>query len=378
MNSEQTLEATNQFTGLQQALEQVLILQDQYSAQNTESMQMRGTIIRDVIPAALRRILFRPNSGNHGGLLVTGRDAIGNKSKVPWTRVYRSKYSPNPREGWYAVYLFALDGSAAFLSLNQGTLNWTEDGQLNPKPNRDILRNVVWAREILADQIGQNSDLVTTIQLRDPGDRSPGSGYERGNVCAIRYTRGSVPSSDILATDLTKIVSLLDQLYRYQDVEISPASYQIFMVDPDLEIPDVISSQGHRAGGEYLINYEEKLLVWKYRSYLKEQGVNSAYILFPNPIDRSLPPLKNDIWVPDRNQLIEAKEEPTRENVRMVIGQIADYYRTAPQNCLVGALFNNRPHDDLLNLLESQKITGIWQYGDGRFADNQGGLFTNG
>ena len=75
--------------------------------------------------------------------------------------------------------------------------------------------------------------------------------------------------------------------------------------------------------------------------------------------------------------MIEAKAEPTRENVRMVIGQIADYRRKVP-GCLVGALFNGCPDDDLLNLLESQGIVGIWKEGDGGFVDSQGGLFING
>ena len=81
--------------------------------------------------------------------------------------------------------------------------------------------------------------------------------------------------------------------------------------------------------------------------------------------------------MPAKKQLIEAKAEPSRENVRMVIGQIADYCRMAPQGCLASALFNGCPDDDLLNLLKSQEIVGIWKEDEDGFVDSQGGRFIN-
>ena len=49
---------------------------------------------------------FQATVTNVDDLSVTGRDATGPKSEIPWVRLYSRSLSPNPQNGWYAVYLF--------------------------------------------------------------------------------------------------------------------------------------------------------------------------------------------------------------------------------------------------------------------------------
>src|ERR1017187_10324627 len=100
---------------LQDSLKSVLTLQGDWSAENTPPMQERGVLIRNGIPAFLEPLALKR------GMMVEGSDGAGRKNRVPWVRIYDPRFSPSPMEGWYVVFLIAADGSAVFLSLNQGT-----------------------------------------------------------------------------------------------------------------------------------------------------------------------------------------------------------------------------------------------------------------
>ena len=90
--------------------------------------------------------------------------------------------------------------------------------------------------------------------------------------------------------------------------------------------------------------------------------------------------LRTDIFNWTRNQLIEAKASTTRRDIRMAIGQLADYAhilrrtgsleRTPDRAVLLVA----KPEQDLIDLLASEGINVIWQEGDS-FADNAKSAF---
>ena len=75
-----------------------------------------------------------------------------------------------------------------------------------------------------------------------------------------------------------------------------------------------------------------------------------------------------------RDQLIEAKAGSTRNEVRMAIGQLADYGRFANPETRTAVLLDVKPHPDLLVLLETQGIAAVWREDKG-FADNADGKF---
>jgi hypothetical protein len=85
--------------------------------------------------------------------------------------------------------------------------------------------------------------------------------------------------------------------------------------------------------------------------------------------------LRNDIFVADRNQLVEAKSGDRRELVRMAIGQIFDYrYCMAldasyPGEPDVATLLPTRPRNTILELLDHLGIGVVWR-DDDEFDDN--------
>ena len=108
-------------SSLQGVLESVLRLQAEWSRDITPPMRERGRQVRELGPAAIKRLITGDGYAAVPDLAVRGGDGAGSRAKVPWIRVYSESRSPAPTVGWYATYLFAADGSVAYLSLNQGT-----------------------------------------------------------------------------------------------------------------------------------------------------------------------------------------------------------------------------------------------------------------
>ncbi|MGA4732043.1 MrcB family domain-containing protein [Micromonospora taraxaci] len=194
---------------LSHLFEEILQLQLGWSRANTPEMQRRGVLVRQEGPALVRaqlEALFREPPFD---LEVEGRDGTGLKTRVPWIRVYSKSRSPRATDGWYAVFLFAFDGSAVYLSLNQGT---TVPGQFTMRPPEQLYDRVNWARTALA--AGGRHGLSGLLPKIDLADEGLGRGYERGNVFAIRYDRNSLSSGVRLGTDLERMVALLNVLYE--------------------------------------------------------------------------------------------------------------------------------------------------------------------
>jgi hypothetical protein len=84
------------------------------------------------------------------------------------------EWSPKATEGWYVVYLFAADGSAVFLSLNQGTTDWINGGAVAKDPKVLAERSEA-ARSVLRKSALNLDAISPEIELRDPGNL--GKGY---------------------------------------------------------------------------------------------------------------------------------------------------------------------------------------------------------
>ncbi len=196
---------------LQASLKAVLDLQRQWSSENTPPMKERGELIRDGIPA-----LLKPLAKQHI-MEVEGRDGTGRKTRVPWVRVYDPSFSRSATEGWYVVFLFAADGSAVFLSLNQGTTKFM-NGSFVPIDPELLHKRVEDARSRLKDRNVNVAGLLHSIDLRDPGDKGPG--YEHGNAYAIRYEADAVPQDTTVLADTAR---LLDQLKIVYASSVPPA-----------------------------------------------------------------------------------------------------------------------------------------------------------
>lgn len=110
--------------------------------------------------------------------------------------LFPSEEQASATRGYYLVYLFAKDGSAAFLSLNQGT-EFVKGGlEVLQKRSIDLRRAA-----------GDHPDLLTDIDLRSDNTRP--KKYEAGSAYALRYEQAAIPSDNELERDLRRMLSIL-------------------------------------------------------------------------------------------------------------------------------------------------------------------------
>ena len=141
-------------------------------------------------------------------------------------------------------------------------------------------------------------------------------------------------------------------------VEVESLNTEAFVINPSAE-----PREGAR---------REQKLVLAYKAHLEASGCTvKRNRMRPHGEPK---PLFSDVFNQTRNQLVEAKGSVTRECIRMIIGQLADYRRFVSTND-VGALLPERPRKDLEDLLSSQGIATVWRNPDGTFADNAGDKF---
>jgi hypothetical protein len=217
----------------------VLELQERYSATNTDPMQERGEIIRKALVDALREDL--PNLAAKMGLRsnkvdVEGRDGTGNKSLVPWVRVFGTEQSPSAQTGWYLVYLFSAKGSRVYLSLIQTTTEkWDKVRKAyDPRPSHALESQRDWALPVVLEAAAGRSDLVRKLDLEVTANSKVGKTYGLGNLVALEYDRDALPSPIVLRDDLRFMAALLGRLY---------AAEAAATAEPDAPVPEVVEAE---------------------------------------------------------------------------------------------------------------------------------------
>jgi len=210
--SDPSVEDVNTGSSFKEVVARILDLQASWSSQNTPEMQERGVLIRQAGPRLVKDMLAGLSS-LIPDLAVEGRDGTGRKTRVPWIRVYSKSRSPSATSGWYVAGLFAADGSAVFLSINQGTTSF-EAGGFKASATDLLAARVRWAGGVLGAAIDEAGASIDDIELKDP--RGLGAGYERGNVCSYRFSRDEL-SDDLFRDHLRTLVGLLQELYAAED-----------------------------------------------------------------------------------------------------------------------------------------------------------------
>ena len=172
-----------------------------YSSLNTPEMQRRGILIRKRAPSVL--LCWAENHG----LLTEGSDGVGRKSRIPWFRAYSRLHSPRATTGWYIVFLISFDGSAIYLSLNQGTTDYI-DNQFITKSSEELMSRVLSARQILGIvNERRQTRFIYDMDLRVKGKLA--DSYSLGNIVSFRYDVGKIPKADIIKTDFELLVKFL-------------------------------------------------------------------------------------------------------------------------------------------------------------------------
>ncbi|RYE40741.1 MAG: DUF3578 domain-containing protein [Hyphomicrobiales bacterium] len=190
--------------------EEVLCLQPAYKHSGNPEMERRGDLITKIIPKELRAEIGVRTDMPDADWNVEGSGGKGNKSKVPWIRVFDPSYTTSATEGWYLVYLFSAAGDTVYLSLIQGTSRWsTSRRKFVPRPVDILEQRVNWARNTIT---ASTDDLITDIELQTNAQQ-----YQNGNVYAKAYQRDSIPSTRELIEDLVQMSHLLKELYEAED-----------------------------------------------------------------------------------------------------------------------------------------------------------------
>ena len=130
------------------------------------------------------------------GATVRGSVGIGTTAEVPWVGIFAGDDQTSAQLGFYLVYLFAADGSSAFLSLLQGTEHVR--GGLTVLRKRAIdLRHAA----------GNGSGFAEEIDLASPALRP--RKYEAATAYAVEYRAGEIPAGEAIASDLARMLQLL-------------------------------------------------------------------------------------------------------------------------------------------------------------------------
>jgi hypothetical protein len=216
---------TDRENPFRRAIHAVLAAAPDYSRTETPAMQRRDAALVDMV-TRLDKIL--PELSQGLGLASLGLRAEtggrqGNYSPTAWVRIYAPDYAPSAMEGFYVAYLFATDGSAVYLSLNQGTTEYRSNA-MRPVNDRGELRaRAAEARRSLGDFEGTPLMRSATLAMDLTWASTPGVGpesrrrtrnYEDANIVAVRYPAGSVSPDEDSLQDLSDMLPLLAALYQ--------------------------------------------------------------------------------------------------------------------------------------------------------------------
>ncbi|MFI6530836.1 restriction endonuclease [Nonomuraea sp. NPDC050547] len=142
---------------------------------------------------------------------------------------------------------------------------------------------------------------------------------------------------------------------QVQELELEQQLTERTFVNPDRE--------------PYEAERKESTLVQALGDYLRSKNHKvGRHQMLPKGETR---PLFTDLYDHDAKLLVEAKGSVTRENVRMAIGQLADYGRFLP-DATRAILLPSEPRQDLIELAHSQDVVVLWPAKQGYGASRPG------
>lgn len=127
---------------------------------------------------------------------VKGSVGYGSSADVPWVSITHADEYGTAREGVYAVYLFAADGSRVYLALSQGVSSVAGGTTVLAKRARDL-------RDVISAQSGWQEE----IDLRSSNPLP--SKYAAATAYAVAYDVQELPSHKVLLRDLESMLEAL-------------------------------------------------------------------------------------------------------------------------------------------------------------------------
>jgi 5-methylcytosine-specific restriction protein B len=160
--------------------------------QQERSEERLRSLVTSQAPAAIQAVLGPEWT-------VRGSVGMGTPAEVPWIAIYPIGAVASAQVGFYVVFLFAADGSAAYLSLNQGSEQL--QGGLAP-----IQKRALDLREAAGLQADEVDGPMAPLSLRSSASRP--RRYEAGNAYSFRYPYSQPPSPSQLDADLDNVLHL--------------------------------------------------------------------------------------------------------------------------------------------------------------------------
>jgi hypothetical protein len=202
--SERLSELLNRKEGkrtLDEMIQEVLDLNKSYVQDNdAPPMRRRFNLMKNELVPAIQEIV-KDNELSADWKVKGTSFSSGAVLGSPYLFTSSNVHAPQaPKEGLYLVILFAKDGSAAYLSLNQGV---TGD------KNAPIAENVAACRAKIVDRLG--SATFDAIHMADPV--GVGKRYEPSNIASIKYSDKAVPSAEQIFEDVEFMLELQQFLY---------------------------------------------------------------------------------------------------------------------------------------------------------------------
>lgn len=217
---------------LQESLERVL---REYPAARAEPLKDHplARFIRVELPEIFERGLkdrLGPNS-----YTVAGTKFIGSWAYVPWVSILDPRITDSNQRGIYLVCLFAEGGDRVVLAVGEGVTD------TNLKALADDRQRILTA---IAPPDGFQPGPASIGTL---GQSSSAKNYEQGLICYKAYERGSIPSDDVLLTDVQGALGIVRQIadspvlssLSFSQLPADPVSQSITFRDVSITAADV-------------------------------------------------------------------------------------------------------------------------------------------
>ena len=197
-------------------IQQILELQNSYThVAASPQMRARGAALvkfRDQLNWELRN-LNQPTTWKS-----ECSNGQGNAAKSPWVRLADFDHFPKGSEGFFLVFLFAEDGSKAYLSLNQGTTVQMGGGvtlldreELKAKSAKLRDKYVYGSDNSPIPELNLHGTPKASIDL---GNFDLSMQYAAGNVIAYEYALDQVSSHHSIVCQIRALIPVLEHFYR--------------------------------------------------------------------------------------------------------------------------------------------------------------------
>lgn len=295
---------------------------------------------------------------------------------VPWIAILNPEVTTTAQQGLYVVYLYRVDLSRMYLSMNQGATQHKNNAEASG------LKGVTAERAALAE-LGRESELLRAhldtatldglARSIDLGHRSflP-RGYEKGSIAAVEYDPRNLPSESTLRADLTRFLALYDTCVDIKREVLadrpgllnttaeSEKPKRIFTPRPPAFRPK--NSAEYRSWIPAQIQFKgrrHEALLNLFYEQVTQAGLIGANNVHPRDLTVDSPTIH---WLVEAKTVGPNAEHAVREAIGQLFGYRHFWYRDLkrPDPTLV-ALFSDPVGDALVDLLVSLGIEAIWR-----------------